>query len=240
VQGYTGFLTDTDHIPKHIAIIMDGNGRWAESRNMKRVDGHLQGVSSVRRTVEQCAELGLKVLTLFAFSTENWRRPPAEVQFLMDTFLKTLFSERSRIMNNNIRFKLIGNRDKLNEKLVHTVEKLESDSSTNNGMWLILAINYGGRNEIVTAVKRIISKGITPDDINEEDISNHLYTTGLPDPDLIIRTSGEYRLSNFMIWQSAYSELVFVKKYWPDFTEEDLMYAIDEYSERSRRFGRIK
>lgn len=240
MQGYTGFLTDTDHIPKHIAIIMDGNGRWAESRNMKRVDGHLQGVSSVRRTVEQCAELGLKVLTLFAFSTENWRRPPAEVQFLMDTFLKTLFSERSRIMNNNIRFKLIGNRDKLNEKLVHTVEKLESDSSTNNGMWLILAINYGGRNEIVTAVKRIISKGITPDDINEEDISNHLYTTGLPDPDLIIRTSGEYRLSNFMIWQSAYSELVFVKKYWPDFTEEDLMYAIDEYSERSRRFGRIK
>ncbi len=233
-------MTDADHIPKHIAIIMDGNGRWAESRNMKRVDGHLQGVSSVRRTVEQCAELGLKVLTLFAFSTENWRRPPAEVQFLMDTFLKTLFSERSRIMNNNIRFKLIGNRDKLNEKLVHTVEKLESDSSTNNGMWLILAINYGGRNEIVTAVKRIISKGITPDDINEEDISNHLYTTGLPDPDLIIRTSGEYRLSNFMIWQSAYSELVFVKKYWPDFTEEDLMYAIDEYSERSRRFGRIK
>jgi undecaprenyl diphosphate synthase len=233
-------LTDAGHIPKHIAIIMDGNGRWAESRNMKRVDGHLQGVSSVRRTVEQCAELGLKVLTLFAFSTENWRRPPAEVQFLMDTFLKTLFSERSRIMNNNIRFKLIGNRDKLNERLVHTVEKLEFDSSTNNGMWLILAINYGGRNEIVTAVKRIISKGITPDDINEEDISNHLYTTGLPDPDLIIRTSGEYRLSNFMIWQSAYSELVFVKKYWPDFTEEDLMYAIDEYSERSRRFGRIK
>ncbi len=233
-------MTDAGHIPKHIAIIMDGNGRWAESRNMKRVDGHLQGVSSVRRTVEQCAELGLKVLTLFAFSTENWRRPPAEVQFLMDTFLKTLFSERSRIMNNNIRFKLIGNRDKLNERLVHTVEKLEFDSSTNNGMWLILAINYGGRNEIVTAVKRIISKGITPDDINEEDISNHLYTTGLPDPDLIIRTSGEYRLSNFMIWQSAYSELVFVKKYWPDFTEEDLMYAIDEYSERSRRFGRIK
>lgn len=219
---------------------MDGNGRWAKSRNMPRIDGHLRGVSSVRRTVEQCAELGVEVLTLFAFSTENWRRPPTEVRFLMDTFLKTLFSEHSRIMNNNIRFKLIGNREELDEKLIRTVEKLESDSSSNSGMWLILAINYGGRNEIVTAVKRMVSEDISPDSVTAESITNHLYTAGLPDPDLIIRTSGEYRLSNFMIWQSAYSELVFVKKCWPDFTKEDLVSAIDEYSNRSRRYGRIK
>jgi undecaprenyl diphosphate synthase len=233
-------LTEDTGLPKHIAIIMDGNGRWAQKRGLPRVEGHRRGVVSVQKTVEFCAELGIEVLTLFAFSTENWNRPRFEVKFLMDTFLSTLFSERSRIMKNNIRFKLIGSREELDKKLITTAEKLENDSKDNDGMWLILAINYGGRSEIVSAVKNMISSGIKPEEITDETISNHLFTAGLPDPDMVIRTSGESRLSNFMIWQSAYSELIFVENCWPDFREDDLKNSIEIYKRRSRRFGGIK
>lgn len=227
-------------LPRHIAIIMDGNGRWAVRRGLPRIAGHKNGVVSVRKTVEKAASLGIEVLSLYCFSTENWSRPSEEVQFLMDTFLTSLFEERPRILANNIRFKMIGERANLSEKLVKTAQDLEQESSKNTGMWLVLAINYGGRDEIVKAVKKIQSEGIVSDNIDENLISDRLYTAGLPNPDMIIRTSGEMRLSNYMIWQSAYAELVFLKKFWPDFREADLMKAISIYQKRNRRFGGAK
>ncbi len=234
-------MTETERtIPKHIAIIMDGNGRWAKKRGLPRVEGHRRGVTSVRKTVEECARLGVEVLTLYAFSTENWKRPSFEVRFLMDTFLSTLFSERPLIMDNNIRFKLIGEREGLERKLVITSKKLEEDSSGNTGMWLVLAINYGGRSELTYAFKKMVEDGIKPEEITQERITENLYTKDLPDPDMIVRTSGESRLSNFLIWQSAYSELIFIDKYWPDFRESDLMEVIDIFNNRTRRFGGIK
>lgn len=228
------------NLPRHIAIIMDGNGRWATRRGLPRIAGHKSGVVSVRKTVEKAASLGIEVLSLYCFSTENWSRPSEEVQFLMDTFLTSLFEERPRILANNIRFKMIGERANLSEKLVKAAQDLEQESSKNTGMWLVLAINYGGRDEIVKAVKKIQSEGIVSDDVDENAISERLYTAGLPNPDMIIRTSGEMRLSNYMIWQSAYAELVFLKKFWPDFREADLMKAISIYQKRNRRFGGAK
>lgn len=216
---------------------MDGNGRWAQSRGLQRNAGHKRGVVSVRSTVEKAAELGLEALTLYCFSTENWKRDPKEVDFLMDTFLQSLFDERPLILNNNIRFKLIGDRNKLADNLVKAAESLEREASANTGMWLLLAINYGGRAEILTAVKEIVKSGVSSDSINEDTIKTRLYTSNLPDPDMIIRTSGEMRLSNFLIWQGAYSELIFIKKMWPDFSGKDLQGAIKTYNRRNRRFG---
>ncbi len=224
-------------LPEHIAIIMDGNGRWAVGRGLQRVAGHKRGVLSVRSTVEKAAQVGIKALTLYCFSTENWKRDPAEVEFLMNTFLETLFEERPRILKNNIRFRLIGDRSKLSEALVKAAQNLEQESTTNTGMWLLLAINYGGRDELISAFRQIVSEGVKPEEITGQIISDHLYTEGLPDPDIVIRTSGEMRLSNFLIWQSAYSELIFFKKYWPDFSGADLMKAIKIYQNRNRRFG---
>lgn len=228
------------NLPRHIAIIMDGNGRWAKKRGLPRIAGHKSGVVSVRKTVEKAASLGIEALSLYCFSTENWSRPSEEVQFLMDTFLTSLFEERPRILGNNIRFKLIGERANLSDSLVKAAESLEQESAKNTGMWLVLAINYGGRDEIVKAVRKIQSEGIVSDKIDENLISERLYTAGLPNPDMIIRTSGEMRLSNFMIWQSAYAELVFLKKFWPDFREADLVKAISIYQKRDRRFGGAK
>ncbi len=227
-------------IPKHIAIIMDGNGRWATKRRLPRVAGHQRGVASVRRTVEKATKTGIEVLSLYCFSTENWLRPAEEVKFLMDTFLETLFLERQRLLKNNIRFKMIGDASTLDPKLVRTAEDLEAESTKNTGMWLLLAINYGGRQELVRAIKQIVHEKPKEDEINEKTISDRLYTKGLPEPDLIIRTSGEMRLSNFMLWQGAYAELVFIKKLWPDFNENDLIKAINIFSKRERRFGRTK
>jgi len=218
---------------------MDGNGRWAQHRNLPRVMGHKRGVVSVRKTVEKAASLKIEVLSLYCFSTENWKRPQEEVKFLMDTFLESLFEERNRILGNNIRFKLIGDRTPLDPKLIKTAEDLETESSKNTGMWLVLAINYGGRDELIQAFKKIVLKGAKPEEIDVKTIDENLYTAGLPDPDLIIRTSGEMRLSNYMIWQSAYTELVFLKKFWPDFRERDLIKAIAFFSRRKRRFGDI-
>ncbi len=228
---------NSDRIPKHVAIIMDGNGRWAQSRGLQRNIGHKRGVFAVRSTVEKAAELGIEVLTLYCFSTENWKRDPNEVHFLMDMFLQSLFDERPLILDNNIRFKLIGDRSKLSDELIKAAELLEHDASVNTGMWLLLAINYGGRAEVLRAVKEIVKSGIDPDSINSDTMGNYLYTAGLPDPDMIIRTSGEMRLSNFLIWQGAYSELIFIKKMWPDFSGKDLQGAIKIYNRRNRRFG---
>ncbi len=227
-------------VPKHIAIIMDGNGRWATRRGLPRVAGHKRGVASVRRTVEKAAAIGIEVLSLYCFSTENWLRPAGEVKFLMDTFLETLLEERPRILNNNIRFKMIGDRTALDHKLVKTAENLEVESSKNTGMWLLLAINYGGRQELLRAIKQMAHDNLKEEEINDQVITDRLYTKGLPDPDLIIRTSGEMRLSNYMLWQGAYAELVFLKKLWPDFGEKDFTNAIKIYSKRERRFGRTK
>jgi undecaprenyl diphosphate synthase len=216
---------------------MDGNGRWALSRGLQRVAGHKKGVLSVRSTVEKAVQLGIEALTLYCFSTENWKRDPQEVDFLMKTFLETLFEERPRIINNNIRFRLIGDRSRLGQSLVDAAKNLEDESSKNTGMWLQLAINYGGRDEILSAVRQMISEGIKPEKLDENTFNSFLYTAGLPDPDLVIRTSGEMRLSNFLIWQSAYSELIFFGKMWPDFSGNDLAKAIKIYNKRNRRFG---
>ena len=206
-------------------------------RGLPRIAGHKQGVVSVRKTIEKAASIGIDVHSLYCFSTENWSRPGEEVQFLMNTFLETLYEERSRILANKIRFMMIGDRTSLSPDLVKTTENLENETKDNTGLKLVLAINYGGRSELLRAIKGIVSDGVPPDKITEETLREKLYTVELPDPDLIIRTSGEMRLSNYMIWQSAYSELLFMKKLWPDFRERDLMSAIAIYSKRQRRFG---
>jgi len=216
---------------------MDGNGRWATMRGLPRIAGHKQGVVSVRKTIEKAASIGIEVLSLYCFSTENWSRPSEEVQFLMNTFLETLYEERPRMLANNIRFMMIGDRTSLSPDLVKTTENLENETKSNTGLKLVLAINYGGRSELLRAIKGVVSDGVPSDKITEETLRERLYTVELPDPDLIIRTSGEMRLSNYMIWQSAYSELLFMKKLWPDFRERDLMSAIAIYSKRQRRFG---
>ena len=206
-------------------------------RGLPRIAGHKQGVVSVRKTIEKAASIGIEVLSLYCFSTENWSRPSEEVQFLMNTFLETLYEERPRIIANKIRFMMIGDRASLSPDLVKTTENLENETKSNAGLKLVLAINYGGRSELLRAIKGIVSDGVPSDKITEETLRERLYTVELPDPDLIIRTSGEMRLSNYMIWQSAYSELLFMKKLWPDFRERDLMSAIAIYSRRQRRFG---
>lgn len=206
-------------------------------RGLPRIAGHKQGVVSVRKTIEKAASIGIEVLSLYCFSTENWSRPSEEVQFLMNTFLETLYEERPRMLANNIRFMMIGDRTSLSPDLVKTTENLENETKSNTGLKLVLAINYGGRSELLRAIKGVVSDGVPSDKITEETLRERLYTVELPDPDLIIRTSGEMRLSNYMIWQSAYSELLFMKKLWPDFRERDLMSAIAIYSKRQRRFG---
>jgi len=206
-------------------------------RGLPRIAGHTQGVVSVRKTIEKAAAIGIEVLSLYCFSTENWSRPSEEVQFLMNTFLETLYEERPRMLANNIRFMMIGDRMSLSPDLVKTTENLENETRGNTGLKLVLAINYGGRSELLRAIKGIAYDGVPPDKITEETVRERLYTVELSDPDLIIRTSGEMRLSNYMIWQSAYSELLFMKKLWPDFRERDLMSAIAIYSKRQRRFG---
>lgn len=206
-------------------------------RGLPRIAGHKQGVVSVRKTIEKAASIGIEVLSLYCFSTENWSRPSEEVQFLMNTFLETLYEERPRMLANNIRFMMIGDRTSLSPDLVKTTENLENETKSNTGLKLVLAINYGGRSELLRAIKGVVSDGVPSDKITEETLRERLYTVELPDPDLIIRTSGEMRLSNYMIWQSAYSELLFMKKLWPDFRERDLMSAIAVYSRRQRRFG---
>lgn len=230
-------------IPAHIAIIMDGNGRWAKKRSMPRVFGHKQGAKSVRNITTACAELGVRYLTLYAFSTENWKRPAQEVGFLMKLLSDYLDKETKTLMKNNIRLLTIGEIDKMDKAVYAKLQSVKKITSKNSGLTLILALNYGSKREITRALKSIASdvknKKIKPSDINEELISSKLFTAGIPDPELLIRTSGEMRISNFLLWQIAYSEIYITDILWPDFGKNNLLRAIEEFNRRERRYGGI-
>ena len=230
-------------VPAHIAIIMDGNGRWAAKRGLPRSVGHREGANTLRRIVKASDAAGVKYLTVYAFSTENWTRPKDEVDTLMSLLLEFLKNADREIAGRNIRILVIGSEEGLSEEIKSEIDALEARTKNNSGLTLVIALNYGGRNEITDAVKRIFrdfEKGVLkPDDINEGLISSYLYTAGIPDPDLIIRPSGESRLSNFMLWQASYSEFWYSDILWPDFTANDLTQAISDYQRRNRRFGGI-
>lgn len=228
-------------VPKHVAIIMDGNGRWAQARGLPRIEGHRQGAQSVRRACEVCVEMGVKVLTLYCFSSENWKRPKEELNFLMGLLKQFLIQESKTLVEKNIRLSVIGRRDGLPSDVLEEMDRAIAKSENMTGLELCLAINYGSRQEITDAVRSIAQKvqtgTLTPDKIDESTISQHLYTAKLPDPDLLIRTSGELRLSNYLLWQISYSELWITKRAWPEFSREDFLSAIEDYSKRHRRFG---
>ncbi len=228
---------DRDSLPKHIAIIMDGNGRWAQRRGMPRVFGHKRGAERVRAVVEQCRKLGVEVLTLYAFSDENWRRPEKEVSFLMNMLGGYLRSEIATMKSNGIRFRTVGRTERLPKTAQQWVAKAIDETADNGGMVLNLALSYGGRGEILQAIRRMQDAGGIPADLSEQQFSAYLDTAGLPDPDLIIRTSGERRISNFLLWQAAYAELYFTEVFWPDFDEKQLLIALFDYQGRQRRFG---
>ena len=228
---------DRTNLPRHIAIIMDGNGRWALSRGLPRVAGHKKGADTVRRVTEQCRQLGIPVLTLYAFSDENWGRPREEVGFLMDMLGSFLKAEIATMKSNGIRFRTIGRIDRLPSSVQTWIERAKAETAGNSSMVLNLALSYGGRGEILEAIKRMPALNGSMDGITEEVFSSYLDTAGLPDPDLIIRTSGEKRISNFLLWQAAYAELYFTDTLWPDFEERDLLAAILDYQGRQRRFG---
>jgi undecaprenyl diphosphate synthase len=218
---------------------MDGNGRWAELRGLPRIEGHRRGVERSKEVIEFSAELGLKVLTLYAFSTENWRRPSSEITTLMKLLELYLKNELARLMKNDIVFKTIGDTVMLPDHIQRIIKQAEQETSSNKGMTLVTALSYSGRNEIVRAVKKLLNSSVKPDEITEEVFNAYLDTAGLPAPDLIIRTSGEMRISNFLIWQAAYSELYFTDTLWPDFTKDEFLLAIQDYQRRERRFGSI-
>jgi undecaprenyl diphosphate synthase len=228
----------TEQLPRHIAIIMDGNGRWAKSHGMPRNEGHRQGKDNLRRIVEACVEFGIPVLTIYAFSTENWSRPPSEVGALMTILELVLDQEVEKLHKNGVQVRHIGSLEGVSPKLQEKIRKACAYTQNNNRLILNVAFNYGGRDEIVRAVQRIVREGTPAEQVTEELISRYLYTGELPDPDLIIRTSGELRISNFLIWQAAYSEYYVTPTYWPDFDKDELRKALIEYSMRKRRFGR--
>lgn len=231
-----------DRIPRHVAIIMDGNGRWAKMKGQDRIFGHQNGVDSVDKVTEAASELGVEYLTLYAFSTENWNRPTAEVDALMEILSSALKAHIEKINGNNVRLIVIGDWDRLSEKTRTNMQDAMKLTENNTGLKLVLAISYSSRWEIINAVKNIAkdtqSGVINPPDINEELFSNYLTTKGIPDPDLLIRTSGEYRISNFLMWQLSYSELYFTHLCWPDFKKEEFFEAIIDYQKRERRFGK--
>ena len=235
-------MLDKNNIPKHIAIIMDGNGRWARERGRPRTDGHQEGIKRVKEIVKAAAELGIKVITLFAFSTENWSRSKGEVSMLMRSLYHYLNREINELRTNNIKFTVIG-RDEPVPKYVRAKLKEAKDKTRDNtGLVVCLALNYGSRQEIIDAAKKfsnaVLRQEAKADNLDIDTFSDYLYTRGLPDPDLLIRTSGEMRISNFLLWQLSYAELYFPKKYWPDFRREDLIEAVKEYQKRERKFGR--
>ena len=230
-----------EKIPTHVAIIMDGNGRWAKKRNMPRVKGHYEGMQTVKKITKYASKLGIQYLTLYAFSTENWARPKEEVSYLMDLPEKMFTSFMPELMENNVKVEVIGVVEKLPENTRKAVEDAVEQTKNNTGLKLIFALNYGSKDEIVTAVKRIAQGAANNEykveEIDEQLISDNLFTKSTPDPDLLIRTSGEQRISNFLLWQIAYSEFIFTKVAWPDFVEEELYKALLEYQSRDRRFG---
>lgn len=225
-------------LPQHIAIIMDGNGRWAKKKSMPRTAGHIAGAKTFKTIARYCNKIGLKYLTVYAFSTENWKRPDDEVKGIMN-LLRDYLKDAENFKDENIRVRFLGDRTPLDDDIKDLMEKNEVGSKDATGLNLNIAINYGGRDEITNAVKKIIDSGIKSDDVTEKLISDNLYTSGMPDPDFIIRPSGEYRLSNYLIWQSAYAEYWFSDILWPDFKPKHLEKAISEYNNRNRRFGGI-
>jgi len=232
---------DKEKLPRHIAIIMDGNGRWAKKKNLNRISGHIKGADAVREIVTACRELGIKVLTLYVFSIENWRRPKEEVTALMGLLKEYLLKEREEMVQNNIRLSAIGRVEDLPLDVQNTLRETIKKTEQCDGMVLNLALSYGGRSEILHAIQGIFSdfkKGkIKPEEINLQRFSQYLWTCGIPDPDLLIRTSGEFRISNFLLWQIAYTELYVTETLWPDFDRKELLKAIADYQSRERRFG---
>jgi len=230
---------DPERLPAHVAVIMDGNGRWAAERHLPRVEGHRAGIESVRDTVETAARLGLKVLTLYAFSIENWKRPASEVSTLMMLLKRYLRSELRTLLGHNIRFNVIGRAEALAPDVREELEAAEARTAGNTGMLFNIALNYGGRAEIVDAARRAIREGVAADDLDETRFAEMLYTGGQPDPDLLIRTSGEMRVSNFLLWQIAYAEIWVTETRWPDFRRRHMIEAILDFQKRERRYGGI-
>ena len=230
---------DFTRLPRHLAVIMDGNGRWAAQRHLPRVEGHRAGIESVREVVEGSARLGIRVLTLYAFSVENWKRPVSEVSTLMTLLKRYLRLELNTLLRNNIRFRVIGRAEDLAPDVRSELARGQEKTAANSGMLFNIALNYGGRAEIVEAVKRLIDEGVAADRVDEQRFAEYLYTAGQPDPDLLIRTSGEMRVSNFLLWQIAYSEIWVTDTLWPDFRKRHLLEAILAYQKRDRRYGGI-
>ncbi|HUW11216.1 MAG TPA: polyprenyl diphosphate synthase [Anaerolineae bacterium] len=228
------------HVPRHIAIIMDGNGRWARARGLPRVAGHRAGTQNIRRVLEACVEHSIEILTVYAFSTENWGRPGAEVRALMHLLERSLDEQLPELHAQGVQIRHSGSLDRVSESLIARIGNALELTRENERIILNVAFNYGGRAEIVQAVRRLLADGVASADVDEELFERYLYTAGLPDPDLIIRTAGEMRLSNFLIWQGAYAEYYSTLKYWPDFDREELRIALEAYAGRDRRFGRLK
>ncbi len=236
-------MVDNLKIPQHIAIIMDGNGRWAKAKGLPRTVGHTNGAKAMQRVVEACKKFGVKILTVYAFSTENWGRPKEEVDFLMDLFAKYLKNQSKKLKENKIRFRVLGDKSRFSKDIQESMIKLENETAEFDDFYLNVAMNYGGRAEILKATKEIadeVSSGkLDINSIDEAVFEKHIYTAGQASPDLIIRTSGEQRLSGFLLWQCSYSELYFPKIHFPDFDEEQIKLAIEEYSKRDRRYGKV-
>ncbi|MBR2452145.1 MAG: isoprenyl transferase [Rikenellaceae bacterium] len=234
-------MTKFEKIPQHIAIIMDGNGRWAKAHGKERVYGHMQGVESVRRVIKACPKYGIKYLTLYTFSTENWGRPAEEVNALMELMCSSIASETPELCKQGVAVRILGDRSALSEKVNASIDDIERKTADGKTLTLLLAFNYSSRSEITRAVRMIAERAVAGDlkveDITEQTITENLYTANIPDPDLVVRTSGECRLSNFLMWQASYSELYFMDVLWPDFDEAQLVNAIEAYNKRDRRFG---
>ncbi len=237
----TSFGLNRATIPGHVAIIMDGNGRWAQKRGLPRIEGHRRGVTSVRCIVEEASRLGLKQLTLYCFSSENWKRPPRELTLLMHLLKQYVIEERREIQRQGLCFKVIGKQQELDPIIQTEIQKTIDVSAANDGMTLCLALNYGARQEITEAIQKIASAAkagtLRPDEITEQVVANHLMTAGMPDPDLVIRTASEFRISNFLLWQISYSELWVSEKHWPEFREDDFRHALRDFARRDRRYG---
>ena len=235
---------DPERIPEHVAIIMDGNGRWAEARGLPRSKGHEAGIEGVRAAIRTCNDIGVRYLTIYAFSTENWKRPDDEVELLMELFAHTMAAEADGLDEENVCIRLIGDMAALPEATRDSFEEAIEKTSGNDGMTLVIAVNYGGRAEIVHAMEQIgeeIASGeLDPGDVDQQTVASHLYTADFPDPDLLIRTSGEYRVSNFLLWQIAYSEIYVTDTLWPDFDKFELLRAVMDFQSRDRRFGKVK
>ncbi len=236
-------MNDSNKIPVHVAIIMDGNGRWAKLHGKERCEGHIEGVKSVRECIRAACRNGVKYLTLYAFSTENWGRPAAEVDALMELFCKSVMDETPQLVEQGVRVKTIGRRDRFSERVRGHLAKIENETSEGDKLTLVLAFDYSSRDEIATAVRRIaerVANGeLKPEDVSETAVSESLYTAGIPDPDFIIRTSGECRLSNFLLWQASYAEMYFPQTLWPDFGQKEFDEALEVFATRERRYGKL-